>query len=167
MAVSHPRGFNAGDTGATIRTWGLRDGDSCHQYISSILIREGLAVVFPNIYQHRYTPISLIDPHKSGKFTVLSFCLVDPDIPPIISTANVAPQQKEWIRRALDEYLDVRLPVEIVEKIIDMVEGLMNREESQIHSKNVKEERTNFWKMNDNYHFCIPFDIWNGPETIQ
>lgn len=77
------------------------------------------------------------------------------------------PHSRRRIRRALDEYLDVRLPVEIVEKIIDMAEGLMNREESQIHSKNVKEERTNFWKMNDNYHFCIPFDIWNGPEIIQ
>ncbi|KAF9065382.1 hypothetical protein BDP27DRAFT_1424833 [Rhodocollybia butyracea] len=167
MAVSYPRGFHAGDSGATLRTWGLRDGDSCHQYIGSVPIRDGFGVVFPNIYQHRYTPITLSDPSKTGNFTVLSFGLVDPDIPSIISTANVGPQQKSWIRKALDEYVDVRLPIEIVEKIVDMVEGVMDDQESQAYSEKLREERINFWKLNDNYHFCIPFDIWNGPEIIQ
>ncbi|KAF9041158.1 hypothetical protein BDP27DRAFT_1435080 [Rhodocollybia butyracea] len=116
MAVSYPRGFHAGDSGATLRTWGLRDGDSCHHTLA------------PS-QSHRYTPITLSDPSKTGKFTVLSFGLVDPDIPSIISTANVGPQQKSWIRKALDEYLDVRLPIEIVEKIVDMVEGVMDDQE--------------------------------------
>ncbi|KAJ4470813.1 hypothetical protein J3R30DRAFT_3530719, partial [Lentinula aciculospora] len=167
MAVSYPRGFHAGDTGATLRTWGLRDGDSCHQYIGSIPIREGLAVVFPNIYQHKFTPITLCDISKPGKFTVLSFLLVDPDILPVISTANVAPQQKAWVWKALDDCLDVKLPIEIVEKIVDMVEGLMDEQESRDHSKKLMNERATFWKLNDNYHFCIPFDVWNGPEIVQ
>ncbi|KAJ3829194.1 hypothetical protein F5880DRAFT_1620787 [Lentinula raphanica] len=167
MAVSYPRGFHAGDTGATLRTWGLQDGDSCHQYIGSIPIREGLAVVFPNIYQHRLTPITLHDPSQAGEFTVLNFLLVDPDTKPIISTAHVAPQQKAWIRKALDDCLDVRLPVEIVDKIVDMVEGIMDEEESQVHSENMRSERETFQKLNDSYHFCIPFDVWNGPEMIR
>ncbi|KAJ3786695.1 hypothetical protein GGU10DRAFT_350982 [Lentinula aff. detonsa] len=166
MAISYPRGFHAGDTGATLRTWGFKDGDSCHQYIGSIPIRQGLAVVFPNIYQHKFTPITLGDISRPGKITVLSFLLVDPDILPIISTANVAPQQKAWIQKVLDDCLHPRLPTEIVEKIVDMVDGLMDEQESQGHSEKLRNERDRFRKMNDNYHFCIPFDIWNGPEMM-
>ncbi|KAF5375214.1 hypothetical protein D9758_000496 [Tetrapyrgos nigripes] len=167
MAVTYPRGFSAGDSGATLRTWGLRDGDSSHQYIGSVPIRTGLSIVFPNIYQHRHTPLQLLDPTKDGRMTVVSFLLIDPDIPPIISTSNVAPQQKEWIREALDESLDERIPVEIVEKIMEEVEGVMEEEESWAYSEEMLRERTEFWKRNDNYHFCIPFDIWHGPEIIR
>ncbi|KAJ4471871.1 hypothetical protein C8J55DRAFT_563529 [Lentinula edodes] len=98
-------------------------------YISSIPIREGLAVVFPNIYQHKLAPITVRDPSKVGKFTVLSFLLVDLDALPVISTANVAPQQRAWMWKALDGCL----AVEIVEKILDMVDGLMDEQESQGH----------------------------------
>lgn len=38
MAVSYPRQFIAGDTGATLRTWGLNDGDGCQQYVGSVPI---------------------------------------------------------------------------------------------------------------------------------
>ncbi|KAJ3847985.1 hypothetical protein EV368DRAFT_1760, partial [Lentinula lateritia] len=68
----------------------------CHQYIGSVPIREGLAVVFPNIYQHQLTPITVRDPSEVGKFNVLNFLLVDPDALPVISAAKVAPQQRLW-----------------------------------------------------------------------
>ncbi|KAF9004921.1 hypothetical protein BDZ89DRAFT_1049319 [Hymenopellis radicata] len=84
-----PRGFGAGDNGATLRTWGLSDGDPCHQYVGSVRIREGLAIVFPNIYQFRHKPVRLADPSKPGLLRMVSFLLVDPDIPPIPSTATV------------------------------------------------------------------------------
>ncbi|KAJ3908308.1 hypothetical protein F5879DRAFT_793909, partial [Lentinula edodes] len=60
---------------------------------------------------------------------VLSFLLVDLDALPVISTANVAPQQRAWMWKALDS----RLAVEIVEKILEMVDGLMDEQESQGH----------------------------------
>ncbi|KAJ3895327.1 hypothetical protein GG344DRAFT_39035, partial [Lentinula edodes] len=126
MAISYPRVFDSDDTEATLRTWGVVIGD---QYISSVPIREGLAVVFPNIYQHKLAPITVRDPSKVGKFTVLSFLLVDLDALPVISTANVAPQQRAWMWKALDGCL----AVEIVEKILDMVDGLMDEQESQGH----------------------------------
>lgn len=162
MAVTAPRGFDAGDSGATLRTWGLRDGDSCHQYIGSVPVRSGLALVFPNIYQHRNSSFELDDPEKPGHQRVLSFFLIDPDIQPIISTAVVAPQQKEWIRRALHEHLDVRLPVEIVESIMEHVEGVMEVEEAESFKLQMEDERTRFWAANDTYHFCIPFDVWTA-----
>ncbi|KAF5357430.1 hypothetical protein D9757_013333 [Collybiopsis confluens] len=226
MAVSYPRGFNAGDIGATMRTWGLRDGDSCHAYIGSIPIREGLAIVFPNIYQHRFaqfggardtsaqshqpsqdehpiqpsyletntetasSPLNSDKTLNQGRFTLLSFLLVDPEIPlgTVISTRSVPPQQKSWIRAVLLETLCFnperdsgeeegsdrsrlsiclpRLPVELVDKILDVVDGLVDEEESRGNREVIEEERKNFWRSNDNYHFCIPFDVWNGPETI-
>ncbi|THV06475.1 hypothetical protein K435DRAFT_773175 [Dendrothele bispora CBS 962.96] len=164
MAVTYPRGFEPGDSGATLRTWGLRDGDSCHQYVGSIPIRTGLSIVFPNIYQHRHTPFQLVDPKKEGRISVVSFLLVDPDIPRIPSTSNVTPQQKEWIREALDERLDERIPVELIDEIMEQVESVMSEEESLRYSEEMLRERTEFWKRNDNYHFCIPFDIWHGPQ---
>lgn len=164
MAVTYPRGFSAGDAGATLRTWGLQDGDSCHQLIGAIPITTGLALVFPNIYQHSQTAFQLADASKDGHMTVLQFLLVDCDIHPVISTGVVAPQQKEWIRRAVDDSVDMRLPVEVIDRIMEEVEGLMTDDDANDIRRELLQERANFWKANNNYHFCIPFDIWNGPD---
>lgn len=164
MAVTYPRGFEAGDNGATTRAWGIRDGDSCHQYIGEVLLRPGLSLVFPNIYQHRQTKFSLVNPTRPGHITFVWFFLIDPEIRPIISTAVVAPQQKEWIHRALNEYLDSRLPNEIIDKILEYVEGLMTVEEAHDYKIQLMEDRRRFIQANDSYHFCLPFDIWNGPD---
>jgi hypothetical protein len=162
MAVTSPRGFSAGDAGATMRTWGFEDGDACHQYIGSVPVRKGLCLAFPNIYQHRQTSFHLLDSSKEGHQTVLSFLLVDPDIHPITSTSNVAPQQEEWIKRAVDQFIDMRLPSEIIEQIMADVEGVMTREEAKRMRTEMLEERKQFRKQNDSYHFCVPFDVWNA-----
>jgi hypothetical protein len=161
MAVTSPRGFSAGDTGATLRTWGLVDGDPCHQYIGSVRTRTGLGLVWPNIYQRRHTPFRLLDPSKEGHQTVVAFFLVDPEIQPIISTSLVKPQQEEWTRKALDESADPRIPVEIIERIVMEVDGLMSCAEALEFRDKVLQERTSFWETNDAHHFCIPFDIWS------
>lgn len=164
MAVTFPRGFSAGDTGATLRTWGFRDGDSSHQYIGFVPIRSGLNLVFPNIYQHRQTSFQLADPSKEGHLKIVRFFLVDPDIKPIISTSLVAPQQKEWIHKAIDDNLDSKLPFEVVEVIMQNVDGLMTAEEAELYRKQLIDETGHFTHANNSYHFCIPFDIWNDPE---
>ncbi|KAJ3512275.1 hypothetical protein NLJ89_g3614 [Agrocybe chaxingu] len=166
MAVTYPKGFSAGDAGATLRTWGIRDGDSCHQYIGEVPVRPGLGLVFPNIYQHRQTSFELRDPSKQGHMTVIRFFLVDPEIRPIVSTSVVAPQQKDWIHKALDDNLDNRLPNEVIEKILNNVEGLMDESEADSYKKELLEARKRFTRASNSYHFCIPFDIWNGPEVV-
>ncbi|KAF8899281.1 hypothetical protein BD779DRAFT_1666979 [Infundibulicybe gibba] len=166
MAVTYPRGFPAGDTGATLRTWGLQDGDACHQHIGSVPVRPGLGIVFPNIYQHRQSSFTLADRSKTGQQTVIAFFLVDPDIPPIISTAQVPPQQRAWIHGAVRETLEPRLPVEIVNCVLEWAEGLASEEEAQKCRAEVREERERFRRLSDMYHFCLPFDIWNGPEIV-
>ncbi|KAJ3495947.1 hypothetical protein NLG97_g3020 [Lecanicillium saksenae] len=65
------------------------------QEIGSVSVTQGRVVVFPNILQHKMEPFSLANSHASGHRKVLALHLVDPAIP-IISTANVAPQQRHW-----------------------------------------------------------------------
>jgi hypothetical protein len=139
----------------------MKDGDPCHQYIGSKKIQTGLTVAFPNIYQYHHTPFKLLDPLKEGHQMVAAFCLVDPDIHPLVSTSKVPPQQRCWIKTAIEESLDVRLPVELIEKIMDDVEGLMSEHEAEAIRQEMLEERRKFWRRSDNDHFCIAFDIWD------
>ncbi|KAF9011092.1 hypothetical protein BDQ17DRAFT_1345457 [Cyathus striatus] len=163
MAVTSPRGFNAGDAGATVRTWGFQDGDSCHQYIGHVPIKAGLNIAFPNIYQHRQTKIALLNPSEVGHLTLLAFFIVDPEVDPIPSTSSIAPQQKSWIKDILSATLQSRLPMELIEKILEETEGLMDRNEARTYRNELLNIRAGFRQANNNYHFCIPFDIWNGP----
>lgn len=162
MAVTSPRGFSAGDVGATYRTWGMRDGDACNQLLGSVTIRAGLGIAFPNIYQHRMTAMRLAEPSQTGRFTALSFFLVDPDAPPIISTAHVPPQQPAWIHRALETSLDKRLPTELIERIMSHVDWLLSPEEADGYALEMRKERELFYKLNDDNYFSLPFDIWSG-----
>ena len=166
MAVTYPRGFAAGDTGATLRTWGIRDGDSCHQYVGEVPIRQGLSLTFPNIYQHQYSSFSLEDQSRDGHLVGIWFFLVDPEIKPIVSTAAVGPQQESWIRCALYDSLRTRLPTELIENILDNVDGLMTPKEAEDYRRQLVEAIEQFTQANNSYHFCIPFDIWNGPDTM-
>jgi Protein of unknown function (DUF4246) len=166
MAVTCPRDFSAGDEGATVRTWGLANGEFCHQYLGSVNTRTGLGIVFPNIYQHRHTSLRLLDPSKEGHQTVVAFFLIDPEIQPITSTSSVGPQQEEWIREAVNEAVDMRVPGEIVEQIVDNVEGLMSVKDAENFREQMRKERSGFWRLNDACQFCIPFDVWrNGTQS--
>jgi hypothetical protein len=45
------------------------------------------------------------------------FYLVDPEIQTTVSTGSVAPQQKDWIKRAVEHALGQYLPIELIELI--------------------------------------------------
>lgn len=94
----------------------------------------------------------------------MAFYLIDPDIQPVVGTAEVAPQQREWVRSALDGCLDRRVPVEVVEQIVSEVEGVMGMEEAEKCARELREVREKFREANDTCHFCIPFDIWSAPD---
>ena len=166
MAVAYPRGFIAGDAGATLRTWGLRDRDACHQYIGARPVQPGLALTFPNIYQHRQSSFALLDPTKPGRQTLVSFFLVDPEVEGVVGTAEVAPQQREWAHRAMDEAVDPRVPGELVKQVVDEVEGIMDVPEAEEYARELREVREKFREANDSCHFCLPFDIWNPPDKF-
>lgn len=233
MAVSYPRQFIAGDTGATLRTWGLNDGDGCQQFIGSVPIsshpaaqaaspsqsdptpnsspdpsctseqdtqstsQSPTSIAYPNIYQTQLTPFRLLDPSQDGRLTVVSFFLVDPDIKPLVSTSNVPPQQSTWVRDALYDALAERLPGELIEAVwnevllgssggqvdVDGGQGggggereagaerpekswVMSQEEAEGYRTEYVDVLERFTQASNNYHFCIPFDVWNSPEMV-
>ncbi|KAJ3520436.1 hypothetical protein NMY22_g12762 [Coprinellus aureogranulatus] len=199
MAVSYPRQFIAGDTGATLRTWGLNDGDGCQQYVGSVPISASpsststpphvsTSICFPNIYQCQLTRFRLLDSSKDGHLTIVSFLLVDPDIRPIVSTSNVPPQQSAWIRDALYDALMGRIPGELIEAIWSEVLGssgtapagevagiegqgtgeswVMTPDDAEGYRSDYVGVLERFTQASNNYHFCIPFDVWNSPEMV-
>ncbi|KAM0472563.1 hypothetical protein ACHAPX_008720 [Trichoderma viride] len=78
------------------------------------------AVFFPNLLQHRVSPFRLKDPTRPGHRKILALFLVDPAIP-VISTAIVPPQQREWWSResGAEEALAHRLPNELAHAILE------------------------------------------------
>ncbi|THH20091.1 hypothetical protein EW146_g1200 [Bondarzewia mesenterica] len=115
----------------TINTHDLNSEDDLIQERGNVVTYEGLALAFPNIYQHRVSPFELLDPTNPGHRKIVAFFLVDPNhrIP---SATNVPPQQEDWITKAIstsssEGSVFARLPVELEEMVIDKVEGLMNR----------------------------------------
>lgn len=166
MAVTYPRGFSAGDEGATLRTWGLGDQDPCHQYIGEVKLQTGRGLVFPNIYQYALKPLQLIDSNRKGCLTLIYFHLVDPEVRPVISTSSVGPQQQEWIREAVYQTLRTRLPTELIEQVAQNLEGLLTEDDAKTYHKEFLATQTKFTEANNRYHFCLPFNIWNGPHVL-
>ena len=166
MPVRAPIGCPYDDEGATLRTWGLQIGAYSHQFIGSASLTEGHAIAFPNVYQHRFTRVHLEDSSKEGSLTFVSFALVDPEISEgqnetdseVLSTSRVPPQQMSWIRRALEESLDVRIPTEIVDRIMDHTDWLMTDEEAQSSAEEMKLARIRFWKQHNEHWFSLPFN---------
>ena len=164
MAVTMPMKFRVDDEGATSKTWGLRDRDPCNQCIGSVRVRSGLAIAFPNFYQSRLRGVRLTGDKKQGRLTVLVFYLIDPDIPPVISTEDVPPQQQEWISQAVQDSLDSRFPTELVEKITSMVDSLFSEDEADRYRNDMRRERDTFIELNNSRFFSVPFDISLGQD---
>ncbi|EHK19416.1 uncharacterized protein TRIVIDRAFT_89541 [Trichoderma virens Gv29-8] len=82
------------------------------------------AVFFPNLLQHRVSPFRLKDPTRPGHRKILALFLVDPAIP-ILSTANVPPQQRHWWAQetGIEKALATRLPNELTQLILGDTTG--------------------------------------------
>lgn len=164
MPVCSPKHYVPGDEGATTRTWGLRDGASCTQRLGGKCLREGFSIAFPNIYQHRIGPSRLVDTTKPGFTTLMGLYLVDPDLDDsaVPSALTVPPQQKAWMKDAVEANLDIRIPGEIVETIIEMVDGVMTEKESYAFAKEMRKDRETFLNRHNQFWCCLPFDLWPG-----
>ena len=105
MAVTYLRGFIAGDTGATLCTWGLRNCNACHQYIGTSCAARSRT----HLPQH--LPASSVVLRHTGFGqaweTLVLFFLVDPEVESVVGTAEVA-QRREWAHRVVDEAVDLR-----------------------------------------------------------
>ena len=130
--------------------------DRNEQQLGSVLTREDRLIAFPNGFQHRVGDFKLIDPTRPGQRKILALFLVAPTIP-IISTANIPPQQHDWwIREVnLDDSRIGKLPTELIEMIAESVEDFpIKLEEAKAIREELMVERG---KMND----AAEREIWN------
>ncbi|EHK48605.1 hypothetical protein TRIATDRAFT_163275, partial [Trichoderma atroviride IMI 206040] len=77
------------------RAFGILPEESNFQVLGRARVHPDNAVFYPNVYKHRHGAFSLVDRTKKGHLKYFKLYLVDPGIP-IISTANVPPQQYGW-----------------------------------------------------------------------
>jgi hypothetical protein len=109
--------------------------------LGSVLTREGRLLVFPNVFQHQVQPFSLADASKPGHRKILAMFLVDPHIP-ILSTANVPPQRRDWWSEELRKRGPfANLPIELFNMIIEEVDFPMSWDAACEVRERLMEER--------------------------
>lgn len=91
------------------------DEHSTNFEFGKVLTRQGRLLVFPNVLQHRVGSFKLADPTKPGHRKIVALFLVDP-LTPVISTANVPPQQMHWGTR-VRSVIEDKLPPEIANMV--------------------------------------------------
>ncbi|KAI9372374.1 hypothetical protein BJX61DRAFT_534034 [Aspergillus egyptiacus] len=118
--------------------------DHVTQELGSVVTHEGRLLTFPNILQHRVAPFSLADRTKPGHRKILAFFLIDPHLRKI-SSANVPPQQEEWVREqreVRERLLAERLPVELREMVKEYIPNAsMTLDETKAYRLELMEER--------------------------
>ncbi|KAJ3036558.1 hypothetical protein HK097_003806 [Rhizophlyctis rosea] len=143
-AVCEPE-YEQNDDNGVLAIYGLQNEQALVQELGSVVAAEGRAVAFPNLYQHRVQPFSLLDPSKPGHRKILVFFLVDPS-ETVISTQVVPPQQREWV---VEELVNRRgapfrgLPDLVVERIVDYL-GFPTLEEAKKNRQGLMDERKYF-----------------------
>lgn len=128
------------------RVFAIRSQEDTLQNIGSVLTRPGRAIFFPNLFQHHVSPFSLTDPTRPGHRKILALFLVDPAIP-IISTANVPPQQKHWwasnnAAHVSGLNMTERMPPEVASMVLKDVDFPIEEDEAKRIRGELMEERT-------------------------
>ena len=123
------------------RTLAIDSQGSTMQDIGRVLTRERRAVFFPNVYMHQVQPFELIDKTKSGHRKILALFLVDPAIP-VVSTANVPPQQRNWWRGEQAVRESGRLPPEIADMVLRNVDFPIDEEDAKALRDELMSERS-------------------------
>jgi len=93
-------GYEQNDNAGIEAIYGLVNDQPLNQPLGSVHTVEGRCLAWPNLYQHRVEPFGLVDPKRPGHRKILVFFLIDP-ARPVVSTAQVLPQQRVWLVQAL------------------------------------------------------------------
>lgn len=154
--------YEQGDSEGIKKIFGIENDSKSTQEVGSVLTREDRLVVFPNGFQHRVGSFKLADPMKPGHRKILALFLVAPDIP-IISTANVPPQRRDWWLREVKarESRISRLPSEIIDLISEQVDdfpiGLAEAKklrEELMTERGMMDKNTEKHMLDYNFSFC-------------
>ncbi|KAH7171247.1 hypothetical protein EDB81DRAFT_678188 [Dactylonectria macrodidyma] len=110
------------DPYALSATYAIVEGAMKLQHIGSVQTAPNRILFFPNVYQHQTSSFELVDKTRSGHCKVLVLYLVDPAVP-IVSTANVPPQQRDWwTERTSPVGGETKLPPELIEMVMSNVD---------------------------------------------
>ena len=130
------------------------------QYIGDVVTKEGRLLTFPNVFQHRVGPFSLVDKTKPGHRKILALFLVDPRIE-IISSAHVPCQQKEWWKQELYATAVLpKLPPELLSEVVNGVEEFpIGLDEAKRLRLELMEERKKFISKHEDYLQSVTFSL--------
>jgi hypothetical protein len=111
--------YEQDDHRSIMRTFDIDSRGDTVQNIGSVLTRQDRMLFFPNLYQHHVSPFELADKTRPGHRKILALFLIDP-VMPIISTANVPPQQQHWwSEKTIPGDRLGKLPPEVTEMVIN------------------------------------------------
>ncbi|KAM0545172.1 hypothetical protein ACHAPJ_011439 [Fusarium lateritium] len=138
--------YEQGDYENIDRVFDIRSSEDTIQNIGSVLTRQDRMLFFPNVYQHHVSPFELADKTRPGHRKILALFLVDPLIP-VISTANVPPQQRDWWSETLastDRLPLNRLPPELTSMVMQNLDFPISLEDAKEIRKGLMGERSTF-----------------------
>lgn len=137
--------YDQDDHRALETIYGFENGTSRIQDLGSVATRQNRVITFPNVMQHRVNPFHLEDPSKPGHRKILALFLVDPH-QPIISTANVPPQQAEWWEEHLQlvDRILLRLPQELRDDVKEKLWQPVGMDVAKQQRLELMDERSTF-----------------------
>jgi hypothetical protein len=101
----------------------------------------------------------LEDKTKVGHRKILVFFLINPKVP-ILSTSDVPPQQKEWIKKEMNKFkVFGNVPEEIVSLICEFLEYPIEIESTKMDREKLMEERKYIQFIVEKSHFLRSFSL--------
>lgn len=156
MMIHEPR-FEDDDDHGVGYAYGLADGSLLAQSAGYVTALEDRCFVFPNTLQHKVEAFALTDPTHPGVLRALTFLLVDPT-KSIPSTSVISPQQQEWRTMAsAPELRALRLPIDLLNRVMDFARTGMTREEAKDIRSKLIESRTPQHHLGRNLEFMLMF----------
>jgi len=147
---------------------GLDRDAALSQPLGSVLTQGARAIAFPNIYQHRVAPFQLSDRTKPGRRRILVFFLVDPTRR-VMSTAQVPPQQREWVEEyarermyfVLTAHSQLILPLAhmIEDHALDLTAHTITLEQAKTDREHLMKERSAFTDKLTSHNFTRPYSF--------
>ena len=134
QSVNEPDYEQNDDVGVR-RMYGLGRDQALVQGLGACSTPERRALAWPNSLQHKVEPFELVDKTLPGHRRFLVFFLVDPAVR-ITSTADVPPQQIEWLLMELRMMPRFRrLPPDVLQRIMGFVLDASEEEDMEDDEK--------------------------------
>jgi hypothetical protein len=148
QSIMLPELSNFSDYREFCSLFGINEGGKMNQLLGSVQLFEDRCIAFPYYYEHRISEFELVDKTKKGHLKLLEFHLVNHSSP-IISTASVPPQQKNWVGDIYKIILQDIFPTDIIENIFSYLSCTMHIHEANDFKINLTDERRVMYQIYD------------------